>query len=240
MQQPSVKAGIRRRAIVARTGALAIAGPWVGLASSDTVYPSMPITLVVPFPPGGVVDLVARIFGAKLQERLGQPVLVENKPGGATAVATGPAARAKPDGYTLLMATPPLIISPHLMQGRANFNYRDFEPITQVLTLQNALIVREDSQFKSARDLIVFAKANPEKVAYGAAGTGTGNHLAGVMFQRVNGIKMTFIPYRGGAPLRTDLLAGERCRCRSADLSATWGECRTRQIGEGANPGNCD
>lgn len=206
--KPDHMSSVNRRRVLNRIGCLALAPYSLSVAHADATYPSRPITLVVPFPPGGVVDLVARVFGAKLQERLGQAVVVENKPGGATAVATAPAAKAKADGYTLLMATPPLLISPYLMQGRANFSYRDFEPVTQVLTLQNALIVREDSPYKSARDLIAFARANPEKLAYGAAGTGTGNHLAGIMFQRVNDIKMTFVPYRGGAPLRTDLLAG--------------------------------
>jgi tripartite-type tricarboxylate transporter receptor subunit TctC len=177
-------------------------------ASQDERFPTRPITIVVPFPPGGVTDQVARVFGDKLQQRLGQPVIVENRPGAATSIGTTQVARAKPDGYTLIIATPPLVIAPHLMVGRVPFTHKEFEPVTQVLALQNAVMVRADSEFKTARDLIDFARMNPGKVSYGAAGTGTGNHLAAVLFQRVNNIDMTFIPYKGGAPVRQDLLAG--------------------------------
>jgi tripartite-type tricarboxylate transporter receptor subunit TctC len=173
-------------------------------------YPSKPITLVVPFPPGSTTDLVGRILQDELGKAVGQTVVIENRGGAGGGVGTEAVARSAPDGYTLLMGT----IGTHSINPAVynKINYdpiKDFEPVIQFGTAPNVLVVHPDLPIKSVADLIAYIKANPGKVNYGSSGNGTSNHLSGAMFVARNGLQATHIPYKGGAEAITGLLRGD-------------------------------
>jgi tripartite-type tricarboxylate transporter receptor subunit TctC len=183
------------------------------LASSSVEaqgYPSRPITLIVPFPPGSTTDLVGRIVQDELAKAFGQPVVIENRGGAGGSVGSEAVARSAPDGYTLLMGT----IGTHSINPAvySKINYdpiKDFEPVIQFGTAPNVLVVHPDLPIKSVDDLIAYIKANPGKVNYGSSGNGTSNHLSGAMFVARNGLNATHIPYKGGAEAITGLLRGD-------------------------------
>lgn len=173
-------------------------------------YPSKPVTLIVPFPPGSTTDLVGRILQDELGKAIGQTVVIENRGGAGGSVGTEAVARAAPDGYTLLMGT----IGTHSINPAvyAKINYdpiKDFEPVIQFGTAPNVLVVNPDLPVKSVADLIAYIKANPGKVNYGSSGNGTSNHLSGAMFVARNGLNATHVPYKGGAEAITGLLRGD-------------------------------
>jgi tripartite-type tricarboxylate transporter receptor subunit TctC len=173
-------------------------------------YPSKPINLVVPFPPGSTTDLVGRILQDELSKAVGQTVVIENRGGAGGGVGTEAVARSAPDGYSLLMGT----IGTHSINPAvyAKINYdpiKDFEPVIQFGTAPNVLVVHPDLPIKNVADLIAYIKANPGKVNYGSSGNGTSNHLSGAMFVARNGLNATHIPYKGGAEAITGLLRGD-------------------------------
>ena len=179
-------------------------------AAAQAPYPARPLKLVVPFPPGGSTDIVARLLGGKLAESLGQPVVIENRPGAGAALGTETVAKATPDGYTLLITALPSIVTAPLTNPNARYDpLRDLTHIAMIGSFPNALVVRSDSPFKTVADLVAYAKANPGGLAYGSAGPGSAGHLTGELLRERAGIDIMHIPYKGAAPAFADLLAGQ-------------------------------
>ncbi len=172
-------------------------------------YPAKPVKLIVPVAAAGMTDIVARIFGRKLQERLGQPVLVENKAGAAGNIGTESVARAAPDGYTLLYAYPgPVVVSPSLYRNLSYDPVRDLAPVSMLVSYAMVLAVHPGVPAKTVGELVAAAKRSPQPLTYGSAGNATTSHLIMELFRREAGIEMTHIPYRGAAPAMTDLISG--------------------------------
>lgn len=180
-----------------------------GYGASAQQYPSKPITIVVPVAPGGVADVVTRMFGLKLGAGGGPTVVVENKTGGASIPGTLAVAKARPDGYTLLTGYHgPLSILPHL-QPLPYDPAKDLIPVVQLISVPNILVVNPSVPAKNLGELIAYAKANPGKLTYASQGAGTTGHLAGELFKLLTGADITHVPYRGAAPAIQDLLAGQ-------------------------------
>jgi tripartite-type tricarboxylate transporter receptor subunit TctC len=190
-----------------RPGA-AIAGALFASFAAAQAYPNKPITLIVPFAPGGGSDSVARVISAKLTDTLGQQVIVENKGGGGTNIGNEAAARAKPDGYTLLLGQVTLGINPGLYP-KLNYNPKDFTPISMVATSPTVLVVNPSVQAKTLKELVALAKSKPGTLNYGSGGNGTSVHLAGELFKTMAGVDITHVPYKGSAPAVTDLMGGQ-------------------------------
>lgn len=173
-------------------------------------YPARPIRIVVPFPAGGSADLVPRIVGEKLSPRLGQPVVVENRPGAAGNIGAELVSKAEPDGYTLLAAPPPpLVINPSLYAKLA-FDPTQFAPISVIASIPNAFLVHPKVPASNVPELIAYARANPDRLNYASQGSGSTSHLTAEMFKSMaGGLKITHIPYKGTAPALADLLAGQ-------------------------------
>lgn len=172
-------------------------------------YPAKPITMVVPFPPGGPTDLVARVLAQKMSEQMGQPILVDNKPGangniGAVAVSKAPA-----DGYTVLYNTSSITLSPALYKKLAYDVKRDLAPVSSTAVVPLALVVHPAVPANNVKEFIAYAKAHPGKLSYGSAGNGNVTHLAAFQFALSNGIDATHVPYRGSAPADVDLVGGQ-------------------------------
>ncbi len=173
-------------------------------------YPNQPIKLVVPWPPGGGVDTSARLIAKPLGDRLGRPIVVDNRAGAGGNIGTELAARAAPDGYNLLMGSiSPNAVNPHLYSRLGFDPYKDFAPIVRVLSAPTVLVVPAHSPFKSVKDVVDAARAAPGKLNYGSAGVGSSQHLAAVQFLRTADIRMEHIPYKGTAPAEADLVAGQ-------------------------------
>ncbi|AKQ55819.1 tripartite tricarboxylate transporter substrate binding protein [Bordetella hinzii] len=178
------------------------------LAQAADNYPSKPVRIVVPFAPGGATDIMSRLVAERLTAKIGQPVIVENKPGGGTMIASDYVARAEPDGYTLLMAASSLGIAPSIY---AKVNYdpiKDFAPVSQVASVVHVLEVHPSVPAKTVGELIAYLKANPGKVSYGSVGAGSSTHLEAELFNSMAGVQMAHIPYKGSAPALNDLVAG--------------------------------
>jgi len=172
-------------------------------------YPSRPITLIVPFPPGGSTNIVMRIIAEKLSTLLGQQVVVDNRSGAGGTAGTRALAKSTPDGYTIgLGYTGPLSIAPSLYADLGYYPHKDFASIGRVATAPNTLVVYPSFPAKSIAELIAYAKANPGKVNFGSAGAGTASHITGEYFARAAGITLVHIPYKGTGPALTDLLGG--------------------------------
>jgi tripartite-type tricarboxylate transporter receptor subunit TctC len=172
-------------------------------------YPQSPIRLVVPFAPGGGADLMARILADPLARRLGQPIVIENKPGAGATIGADFVAKAAPDGYTLLWTTPgPQITNPYLMPKLPYDPNKDFTAIATAVTAVNVLVVTPSLPVKSVSELIAYAKANPGKLNFSSSGIGASSHLSGELFKKMAGIDIVHVPYRGSAPALQDLLAG--------------------------------
>jgi tripartite-type tricarboxylate transporter receptor subunit TctC len=178
--------------------------------ASAQEYPSHPLRLVVPFAPGGGADIVARAIAAPLAKRLGQPIVVDNKPGGGATLGADLVAKAPADGYTLLYTTPgPQMANPWLMPKLPYDPQKDLVPVSEVAIVPNVLVVPRDFPAHSVKELIAYAKAHPGKVNYASAGIGASSHLAGELFKQMAGIYLVHIPYRGTSLALTDLLAGQ-------------------------------
>ena len=172
-------------------------------------YPSKPLRLVVPFPAGGGTDIIARTLGDRMAADLGQPVIIDNRPGAGTMIGTDNVAKSAPDGYTLLIATFAHAVNPSL-QAKVPYNTNgDFAPVALVGRSPNVLVVNPNKPFKSVADVLAYAKANPGKLSYGSFGNGTSAHLAGELFKSLAKVEMVHVPYKGSAPALTDLLGGQ-------------------------------
>jgi len=180
----------------------------IGMARAQDVFPSRPVRLLVPFAPGGAVDIVARTLGDELAGRWGRPVVVENRPGAGGVVASEAIAKAAPDGYTLIIVAIGHALNPHLYAKLPYDSFNDFTPISLIGTSPNMLLVRADSPIKTLADLIATARERPGQMTYGHAGNGTSPHLAGELLKYMAKIDITPIPYKGGAPALTDLIGG--------------------------------
>jgi tripartite-type tricarboxylate transporter receptor subunit TctC len=180
----------------------------MGSASAQD-YPTRPVKWVVGYPPGGATDIIARLLGQRLSERLGQQFVIENKPGAGNNIATESVINAEPDGYTLLFVNPANYINASLY-ANLKFNVvRDIAPIAAFNRVPNVMTVNKDVPAKTAAEFIAYVKANPGKVNLASSGNGTSVHLSGEMFMAMAGVKMQHVPYRGAAPAITDLLGGQ-------------------------------
>jgi tripartite-type tricarboxylate transporter receptor subunit TctC len=179
-----------------------------GGAVAQPAYPNRPIRLVVPFPPGGATDLLARIVSQKLSEALGQPVIVENKPGAGTIVGADAVARSVPDGYTLLIATSTtLAINPSLYRKLPYDPVKNFTPVAMVASVPFVLVVKSSMPVRNVAELVSMVKAKPS--SYASAGTGTMHHLAAELFKTVAKIELTHVPYQGSSPAVKDVIGGQ-------------------------------
>ena len=201
-----------RRKFLARLGAAALASVCLGTSGLAVAqsYPERPVKLVVPFPPGGPTDGMARIIGQKLAEKWGHPVIIENRGGAGGGIAAESVAKSAPDGYTLFFGTTGTqTINPSLYAKLAYDPVKDFVPISLVATTANVLVVNPSLPVKTVKDLIEYARANPGKLTFGSAGNGSSNHLAGELLKSMAGIEMVHVPYKGSAPALNDLLGGQ-------------------------------
>ena len=178
-------------------------------ATAQGSYPDKPIKLVVPYPPGGSTDPVARILATDIGARIGQPIVVENRPGAAGSIGTEAVARAAPDGYTILLHTSVISTDPTLKKNATYDVKRDLAPITLAVTGPYLVVVNNSLPVKNVAELIAYAKANPGKLFYGSAGQGSSGHLIGELFKAAAGIDMTHVPYKGGGPSITGLMGNE-------------------------------
>jgi tripartite-type tricarboxylate transporter receptor subunit TctC len=192
----------------AALAALCLTPCWQAPAFAQTQYPDRPIRIVVGFTPGGGNDIIARVFGQKLSESLGQPVIIENKPGAGAMLATEYVARSAPDGYTLLVgASGAMTISPAVYEKMTYDTMRDFKPVSELGSFPLILIVNAKSEFKSLADLVAYAKANPEKANYSSSSAAF--QLATELFKQKTGAPMQMIPYKGANDSVTAVISGE-------------------------------
>jgi tripartite-type tricarboxylate transporter receptor subunit TctC len=192
-------------------------------------YPSRSIRLIVPFAAGGGTDIISRIFGQVLTEQLKATVVIENVGGAGGSIGTGQAAKAAPDGYTLLSATPAITINPHIQKNVPYNALRDFAPVVQITTSPAVLIVNKDLPVKSVRDLIALARSKPGGISYGSAGIGSFAFLGAELFKAMAGVNLTHIPYRGTGPALIDLLAG-RIQVQFENAPAVLGQIRSGEL----------
>lgn len=204
MQSPSP--AIRRRVLLAMAAAAAFAAPAV---HAEGAYPDKPVKIIVPYSPGGFNDTMARLFATKLQGSLGQPFIVENRAGGGTVIGTDAAAKSAGDGYTLLVQGFPLVVNQFLFEKLPYDTATAFEPLMLGGYTPNLLVVRAESPIKSMKQLVEMAKAQPGRLNYASAGNGTSLHLAMEYFKNVTKTDLNQIPYKGSAPMVTDLLGGQ-------------------------------
>ena len=176
-------------------------------ASAQAAYPERPITLIVPFAPGGPTDIIARILSAALAQSLGQQLVVDNRGGAAGNIGMGQVARAMPDGYTLLLASTAIAVNPALFRNLPYDPFKDFAPVSELVNAPNVLIVRPDSGINTIADLVREAKANPSKFNYSSPGAGTKSHLTGELLKLRAGIEMVHVPFRGAGPAAQAVLA---------------------------------
>jgi tripartite-type tricarboxylate transporter receptor subunit TctC len=172
-------------------------------------YPSKPIRIIVPYPPGGFNDNLARTLGQKLTEKWGQPVIVDNRPGGGTTIGTNLAAKSAPDGYTLLIVSFAFAVNPALYASLPYDTAKDFAPIVFAASTPNLLVVNPELPVKSVKELIALAKSKPGKLNYASAGNGSSNHLSMELFKSLTGVDIVHVPYKGSAPAVTDLIGGQ-------------------------------
>jgi tripartite-type tricarboxylate transporter receptor subunit TctC len=185
---------------------ISLAGPG---SASALDYPTRPVRWIVPYPAGGATDILARLVGNKLSERLGQQFIIENKAGAGNNIGTEAVVNAAPDGYTLLLVNPANAINASLY-AKLTYNFvRDIAPIAGITRTPNIMTVSKDVTAKTVAEFIAYAKANPGKVNMASSGNGTSVHLSGEMFMAMTGVKMQHVPYRGAAPALTDMLSGQ-------------------------------
>lgn len=201
---------MRKKLFWFRNVAAGIALAFVSMVAAAEEFPTRPLKIVVTYPAGGGTDVTARIIGKRLGERLGQPVIVENKAGAGGSIGTAAVARAPADGYTLLLGNPgPNAINPALYSNLGYDAERDFAPISVLTVMPLLLCVKPDSPVKSVADLIALGKRVDAPVHFGSSGNGSVSHLAGEMLNMMAGTKFAHVPYKGAAPLTTAALAGE-------------------------------
>ena len=172
-------------------------------------YPAKPVRLVVPFPPGGPADSVARVLAQKLTDAIGQPVVVDNRAGATGTIGAGIVAKSAPDGYTLLLGTSnELAMSPGLFEKLPYDPTRDFSPVSNVINFPNILVVHPQLPAQNVAQLVALARSKPGQLSFATSGIGSTNHLTGVVFQAIEKIRVNYVPYKGGGPAVTDLIGG--------------------------------
>ena len=197
----------RRTAICLAMIGLSTAASIGSVSAAD--YPTRPVKWVVGYPPGGATDIIARLIGQRLSEKLGQQFVIENKPGAGNNIATESVINAEPDGYTVLLVNPANYINATLY-ANLKFNVvRDIAPVASFNRVPNVMTVNKDVPARKVAEFIAYAKANPGKINMASSGNGTSVHLSGEMFMAMAGVKMQHVPYRGAAPAITDLLGGQ-------------------------------
>src|SRR5712691_9938724 len=200
--------GIAMKTIHGLIAALSVLLP-AGQALAQTNYPDKPIRMLVGFAPAGPADIIARVVGDKLTQAWGQPVVIENVSGAAANLAGDRAAKAAPDGYTLLMASNAQgTVNPSLYDKMPYDPGKDLAPISQAVFTPNILVLHNDVPAKNVQELVAFVRSDPGKLSFGSAGVGTSQHLAGELFKAMAGLDIQHVPYRGAAPVITDLLGG--------------------------------
>ena len=190
---------------------LALIALWCAGVGSGAyaAFPEKPVRLIVPFAPGGGTDLISRALGAGMAKALGQPVVIENKPGAGTVIGMDAVAKGAPDGYTIVMATFAHAVNPSLLARLPYANDKAFAPVSLIGRGPNVLVVRADSPFKTVEDIVAAARAAPGTLTYASQGNGTSAHLAGEMLDNLARIEMTHVPYRGAGPAMTDVMGGQ-------------------------------
>ena len=202
---------MKPRVNLVRLFALGMTGlTWAGISDAAALdYPTRPVRWVVGYPAGGSTDIVARLVGQYLSEKLGQQFIIENKPGAGNNIATEAVINAPPDGYTLLFVNPANGINASLYK-KLSFNFvRDIAPVAGITRVPNVMEVNPNVPAKTVAEFIAYAKANPNKVNLASSGNGTSVHLSGELFMAMTGVKLTHVPYRGSAPALTDMIAGQ-------------------------------
>ncbi len=179
------------------------------VSAQTQTYPSRPLKIVVPSPPGGGVDLVARSIGSELTRRIGQPVVVDNRPGAGGNIGTEFVAKSAPDGYTLLLASMLNVVNPSLQRNLSWNTKRDFMPVSQLAAVPSVLLAGPSLSANTIADLVALARANPGRLSYAASGQGSSEFLAAELFRSLAGIDMLHVNYKGGAPALTDLIGGQ-------------------------------
>ena len=191
-----------------QSAASAFTAVTVGRVANAQDYPNHPVRVIVPYAPGGVTDTFARILSQQLSERFGRQFYVENIAGGSGNIGTGQAARATPDGYTLLVAFSSFVVNPTLFDRLPFDPIKDFEPITLAVSSTTVLVIHPAVQAQSVRELVALIKENPGKYSFASAGTGTQSHLAGEQFRLLLGLDLVHVPFNGGAPAAASVIAG--------------------------------
>lgn len=181
----------------------------VGAQTDAANYPNRPVRVIVPYPPGGGSDILARILAEKVHARWGQPIVVENRSGAGGNVGTEFVFRAAPDGYTLLFTANPPLVSNKPLYGKLNFDPDALAPVAVMITQYSMLLVHPKVPANNLQELIAYAKANPDKLSYASQGVGNAAHLMGELFKMMAGVKMVHVPYKGTGPALADLLAGQ-------------------------------
>ena len=201
---------LRTTRVLLAIATIAVVAIGFGSAPASAAYPDHAITIVVPFPPAGTTDILARVVGDALARRIGQPVIIENRPGAGGNIGAVRVAKATPDGYTLVMGTVGThAINMSLYRDPGFDATKDFAPITRVANVPNVLVVNAASPYRDLKQLTVYAKAHPDELTFASSGNGTSIHLAGELFKKMTGIEMRHIPFKGSAPAITSLLAGQ-------------------------------
>jgi tripartite-type tricarboxylate transporter receptor subunit TctC len=197
----------RRNFLHLAAGAVAL--PAASRIARAQTYPNRPVRIIAPTAPGGAPDILARLIGPWLSERLGQQFVVENRPGGGTNIGTEAVVRAPPDGYTLLLVSTSGAINATLYD-RLNFDFlRDITPVAGIIRLPLVMVVNPSVSAKTVPEFTAYAKANPAKINLGSPGIGSSPHVAGELFKMMAGVDLVHVPYRGGGPVMTDLLGGQ-------------------------------
>ncbi|OYU42874.1 MAG: hypothetical protein CFE44_21535, partial [Burkholderiales bacterium PBB4] len=200
----------RRHPVTVRFSQVAAAAAFcVGAAASAQTWPAKPVTIVVPFPAGGTTDVLARAISTKLSAAIGQPVIVDNKPGAGATLGAAQVAKANDGGHTLLMGAVHHTVATNLYKKLSYSFEKDFQPITTVALVPNVLVVSTKAPYNNVRDLLAAAKSKPDSLSYGSNGNGTAQHMIGTQFQLETGTTLLHVPYKGSAPLTTDLLGGQ-------------------------------
>ncbi len=197
-------AGAAAASVIAGSALTAVGNTW-----AQSAFPSKPITMIVPYPPGGVVDPVARVIAPLLARELAQPIVIENKTGAAGAIGAVAAARAEPDGHTVLLHTGVVALHPSTLKQPGYDVRRDLVPVSLIATGPYVVVINSSLPVQTFPELLAHARANPGKVFYGSAGTGSSTHLVGELLNGAAGISMTHVPFRGGGPMLAAVVAGD-------------------------------
>ena len=201
----------------------------VGITPAQAQYPGKPVRLIVPFPPGGGTDTLARIVGQKLGETLGQQVIIDNRPGAGTNIGAEIAAKSAPDGYTVLMGNISHAINVTLY-GKLSYDFaKDFAPVSLLASTPNILVVHPSVPAKTVKELVALARSRPGQLDYASSGSGSSAHLAGELFLNLTGVKMTHVPYKGGGPAVIALVGGQ-CSVGFATTPSVIGHVRSGKM----------